>query len=379
MSHNDGVTARQLRYNCTMQPKRTPQGAGRRRASLLALAVTPGVVLAAALLAGCGSGGPDEAFARYLARLSRTLAVAPAPIAATPVAALPERRELHLDLPPGNLDTLDFLALGGCAVQTTIGKRNSSLGRLARDSQRLLLDLEYLRLAPECIDYQRARGEQALADTLEQAWMMKRRQLPAAIFNATLGGGEYREFWKGPPYPAADYPANTSSAVIASMEAVNAGVRRWLAGDFRADNRQFEILLGEVATGDGGALWQALAGQDAALAAANRILAERMARGPLCAPPIRPAAADILPNVIRTFFIGDIQPRAAALNRRYHDLLPVIGELEQLLESALPPAYRDWQSRRNARLAEWAQAPRQHVKQLQAIQQPCGTGPDPRG
>jgi hypothetical protein len=322
-------------------------------------------------LAACSGGGFEAAFEIYLARLSRTLGVAPAGIAVPPTAALPPPRELHLALAAGNLDTLDFLALSGCAVQVTIGKRNSSLGRMARDSQRLLLDLEYLQLAPACIDYQRERGDPVLADALEQAWTLKQRQLPASIYNATLASTEYRDFWKKPAYPSADYPADTGSAVIASLEAINALARRWLAGDFSADNREFEILLGEVATGDGGALLQALAAQQGALAAADRMLEQRMDRGSLCSASIRPAAADILPNVIRKFFIGGIQPRAAELNRRYHELLPPVGELEQLLVSAMPPAYRAWREQRDSQLAELTMAPRRHVEVLQAIQRPC--------
>jgi hypothetical protein len=75
-------------------------------------------------------------------------------------------------LPPGKLGALDFLAISGCEVQVTIGKRNSSLGRMAKESQRLLLELEYLALAPECIDYQRRQGRSGVADTLEQAWQL---------------------------------------------------------------------------------------------------------------------------------------------------------------------------------------------------------------
>ena len=339
------------------------------RAGALALA------LLAAVLAGCSKSGPDAAFEEYLARLARTLSIAPAQITAASTAPLPAPRELHLEIQPGNLDALDFLALSGCAVQITIGKRNSSLGRLARDSQRLLLELEYLQLAPACIDYQREQGENALADTLEQAWTLKRRQLPAAIFNATLGSSEYRQFWKKTPGASTDYPANTGSTVIASLQAINGHARRWLAGDFSADNQEFEVLLGEVATGDGGALLQALSRQDAAMAAANRLVAHRIDKGPLCSPGIRPAAADILPNVIRKYFIEGIQPRAAALNRRLHQLLPPISELEKMLGAALPPSYQRWSEQRDSELLELAQAPRRHVQLLQDIQRPCGTNP----
>ncbi|MEE4144377.1 MAG: DUF3080 family protein [Halieaceae bacterium] len=343
------------------------------RTGVLALA------LLALVMAACGVRGPDAAYDQYLGRLARTLATAPGQ-PETPVAtALPAPRELHLAIQPGNLDALDFLALSGCAVQITIGKRNSSLGRLARDSQRLLLELEYLQLAPACIDYQRERGDNALADTLQRAWTLKRRQLPASIYNATLGGAEYREFWKKSPVAAADYPANTGSAVIASLEAINGHARRWLAGDFTADNRAFEILLGEVATGDGGALLQALAVQDGALTAANHTVEARLERGPLCSPGIRPAAADILPNVIRKYFIAGIQPRAAALNRRLQELMPPVRALEQMLGTALPPPYRQWRDQRDAGLARWADAPRRHVTLLQDLQRPCGTNPGQAG
>ena len=291
----------------------------------------------------------------------------------TTIAALPPARDLRLDLAPGNIGALDFLALSGCAVQITIGKRNSSLGRMARPSQRLLLDLEFLLLAPECIAYQRRTGEEALAATLGEAWELKREQLPAQIFNATLGSSEYRAFWRT-QVPAADYPAATGSALITTLEELNSHARRWLQGDFTADNQGIELLLGKVAGGDGGTLLRALAAQASALAAADQILVARMAGGPLCGPGRRPPAADILDNVVNRFFIGAIQPRAAALNRRYHELLPPITELEQMLDPALPAAYQAWRGRRDAQFAALAEAPRRHVQTLLAIQEPCKRG-----
>ena len=94
------------------------------------------------------------------------------------------------------LDALDFLALRGCALQVTIGKRNSSLGRLAPPSQALLLDLEFLRLAPACIDQLRAQQETELADLLRSAANHKRADLPRRVFNATLGAEEFQSFWQ---------------------------------------------------------------------------------------------------------------------------------------------------------------------------------------
>ena len=322
------------------------------------------------LLAGCQAEGAAGHYDKYLTRLGRSLAVDVPVVTVRPQPRAPRPEKLRLEIRSASLDTLDFLALAGCDLQVTIGKSNSSLGRMARDSQRLLLALEYLQLAPECIDYQRARNRDELADILQQAWQLKRNQLPEMLFNATLGGIEYRAFWRVPAN-LGDYPTGTSSQVIASLRNINSHARRWLDGDYQANNRDFEILLGDIAAGDGGALLKALAEQGAWLSAGDMMLAQRGARGPLCTPGFEPAAAGILQNVVRKYFVGETQPYAAALGRRYHDLLPAITELEALLTSALPPDYRAWQQRRNSGLAELLAAPRRHVKQLKTLQQTC--------
>ncbi|MEM8564621.1 MAG: DUF3080 family protein, partial [Pseudomonadota bacterium] len=253
------------------------------------------------------------------------------------------------------------------------GKRNSSLGRLASASQRLLLELEYLQLAPACIDYLRSEGKLQLASTLQEAWQEKRAQLPSLIYNATLASPEFRRFWKTPT-GVGDYPANTGSNVLNSMAALNDNVRRWLSDDFTGDNLTLELLLSDILKGDGGALRLALAKQALALEVADGLLSARMDRGPLCAPPLRPAAADIFDTVVEKFFIAGTQPRAAALNRRYHDLYPNIAELEGLLEDTLPASYLSWQQQRDAELTRWIAAPRAHVDRIIAIQKPCKAG-----
>ncbi|QIB67581.1 DUF3080 domain-containing protein [Kineobactrum salinum] len=326
------------------------------------------------LLAGCADRNADAELQRYLQRLARPLQAAVPEVSAQAVPRMPAASALRLEITAGKLGALDFLALTGCEVQVTIGKRNSSLGLMASPSQRLLLDLEYLRLAPACIATLREQQRQALADTLAQVHELKQRQLPALIFNATLAGPEYRQLWQ-PPQVLGDYPARTGSAVLSALAAIDDSARRWLAGDYRADNLQFELQLSEVARGDGGALLKALALQAAWLRAADTLLTQRMQQGPLCSERIRPAAADILPNVITRYFIGEVQPRSAALGRRQHELLPLLRSLERRLDGVLPAAFRDWQLQREQLLRAWTAAPREHVAQLQALLEPCAANP----
>lgn len=327
--------------------------------------------LLALLATGCTRPGPEAAFDTYLDRLARPLDVTPPRFERAAIARLPRRAELRIDLPNTSLDTLDFLALTGCEVQITIGKRNSSLGRMASASQRLLLDLEYLRLAPACIEHMAGQGNTELANLLREAHRLKRQQLPARIFLATLAGPEFRSFWR-PPSALGDYPATTSSAVITALEAIAADSRRWLAGDYSADNLQFELHLSEVNKGDGGKLLRALAMQASWLATADGMLAERASEGPLCTPRIRPAAADIVPNVVRKFFVGAIQPWSAAVDRRQFQLLPPVRALESALAGALPDSYRRWREQRDTAMERWSEAPRHHVTAVQALLAPCG-------
>ena len=349
-----------MRYNKAMSPTNVIPVALRRLAALLLCLV----------LVGCAKPGPDDAFQNYLSRLARTLDQRVPDRVEPDWPRMPRVSELQLTLEGSTLDTLDFLALSGCAVQVTIGKRNSSLGRTAPPSQRLLLDLEYLELAPDCIASLEKDDESALADTLESAWQQKRAQLPARLFNATLASDEFRAFWRK-PRALQDYPAQTSSRIITALESITALARQWQAGDFSADNQGFEILLSEVAIGDGGALLWALSLQSGWLAAGDSLVAAREQVGPLCGPQLRWPEADILQTVVHKYFIGEVQPWSAAVGRRHHELMTAFRALESEMTTALPPGYLEWRDARDRYIELTTAAPQNHVAALKTLLDPC--------
>ena len=343
-------------------------------ALLLAVYLVISLALLTSLLTGCTGESEEIPYRTYLERLGRTLDIEPPAVRPSEIPLPPRVGKLRQPLPSDSLDTLDFLALTGCEVQVTIGKRNSSLGRLAAPSQRLLLELEYLRLAPACIAHLHQTDRTELANTLDKALQLKREQLPALIFNATLGGPEYRAFWRGQATPGA-YPAVDSGTAAQALSNIDQLTRQWLGGDYRADNEGFEILLSEVAGGGGGRLHRELDLQARWLAAADAALAQRMAQGPLCGTQLRHPAADILPVVVRRFFVEGIQAESAKMNGRQYQLLPPVADLETQLAGVLPDNYRQWMQARQASL-DWSNAaPRRHVELLNEIQSPCGTSP----
>jgi hypothetical protein len=156
--------------------------------------------------------------------------------------------DLRIARNPDALGTVNFMTLSGCALQTTLGKYSSKLGQGASDSQLLLLDLEYLRLAPACIEHKHKSGRTGLAKTLERARKLKHRQLPATLYNATLGNIEYQQFWHNTA-TLKTYPGQRQ-LTLSAMQAVNTLARRWLSGEYTANNMEFEINLSEIAKGN---------------------------------------------------------------------------------------------------------------------------------
>jgi len=323
-----------------------------------------------ALLGACAPGGGEERLQTYADRLQRPLDTqgASSPLQGVPIP--PRAEALQIPLAGSDLDGLDFLRLRGCALQNTVARRNSSLGRLAPPSQRLLLELAFLRDAPACIRVQEEKGNAELARLLAEALGQKRAQLPARLFNATLGSREYRDFWRSNSGLGA-YPETAGSQVVTALEQITGSAKSWLGGDFQADGAALELALGAIAQGDGGELIAALELQARTLDMLNDAIDRTIQAGPLCTPALRPANAPILRTVVQKFFIGGVQPWAADVNQRYHLLLKPIRRLEALLAEALPPAYGTWRDARDAALDQTRSAPATHVRRLQALLGPC--------
>ncbi|WP_439105519.1 DUF3080 family protein [Congregibacter sp.] len=327
-------------------------------------------VALSSLLIACSGGGQTAELANYLERLARPLNLTVGPVQVPSAPAPPRAESLRIALEGSKLDGLDFLRLRGCALQQTVARRNSSLGRVAPPSQRLLLELAFLRDAPSCVDVLLSEDRTALATVIQESIALKESQLPALIFNATLGNREYRDLWRART-AAKDYPAQTSSQVITALEQLANDAQRWMSGDYEADDVRVELALSEIARGDGGELLHALSRQAAHLTAANALIQQSLAAGPLCTENTTASAAPILRAVVSKFFIQQVQARAADINQRYYTLTAPIAELESLLSEDLPKDYQLWQKSRDASLDIGVHSASGHVAQLQSLLGVC--------
>jgi hypothetical protein len=330
------------------------------------------LLLAVALMSGC-SESSSLPLDKYLTRLGRSLD-RPIIVNAGRLPPLPRGRDLQLELQSQSIGLLDLLALGGCEISITIGNTNSSLGKLASDSQRLLLELEFLSLAPDCIDSLNPPTDAELIATLQAAMSEKRRMLPARIWNATLGGPEFRAFWKR-PRRLDTYPANTGGQILTSLARLAQLSSEWLGGNYQAGSDELERLLGDIRLGDGGALLTSLDLQRSAFAATTPAIQQRLEEAPICIGKTPSPEGKIVDNVVRKYFIGEVQPWSVQVARRRGEIMPPVLALELNLRNTMPAAYQAWSHERDELLETAADAPREHAGHLAALLESCGLRP----
>ena len=326
------------------------------------------------LLALIGCSDPDNGPAHldeYLERLSTITGVeltSSAPYEADRFD-LPEEQAPALPA-ASQIDLIDFLSLSGCELQVNLGRRNTQLGRTASPSQRLLLDLEFMDLAPECITLLRERGEGELASTLAEVSDERLTLISESIAQAVLMGPEWRLFWERPA-TLGNYPVDTNSAIAGSLSRLSDLTRGWLGGNWQASNREFELLLSDLRAGDGGALLQAHSLVSRELERANTLLTRTQSTAPLCPYGNPTDRSKALEQVVARFFVGAVQPWLVQLRQRSELLIGPVTALETPLSAALSPQYRAWVAERDHLLNNQTELIRAHIASIQATLAPC--------
>lgn len=323
------------------------------------------VWVAVLVLVACEADAPIP-ITDYTTRLARVLDVPVAETEIRPLPRLPRVRELRQSLSEDNIDLLEFLRLSGCELQSLIAERNSSLGKLAQPSQRLVYELNFLRAGSACVDTISAEyGE--LAQRLNQVLQIKKHELPVRVWDALLGGREFRSFWAR----TGDDTLMDSRSIVA-LAALQNDVRRWMSGDYQVDSVTLESSLEAVALGGGGNLiytWHRLT-QD--INQATGVLESRLGTRPLCFQDMRNPQSDVFQRVVNQFFMANIQKDVAALNRVTFALFEEVHALERLLGSAEPIAYAGWRRERDTLVERGRQAMRDHVAAIEPLFLQCG-------
>jgi len=272
--------------------------------------------------------------------------------------------------PTGSLSLIDFLSLSGCELQANIAKRNTSMGRTASPSQRLILDLEFLRLAPACVLLMHEKDEKSVADTLRENIELRSINLPARIFSATLAGPEWRTFWEQPTL-LGSYPESASGDSAQALWELSERVQRFLDHSWSAADEDIEPLLSSIRANSGGQLLAAAALQSGQLKRGNDILRRASVKDAYCKNGATTEAGTITKTVVAKYFATDVQRWSAQVSQRHYELQSALITLEAHLTATLPQTYLDWVTKRDALLHRLYVAPREHVAVINKTVNAC--------
>ena len=291
-----------------------------------------------------------------------------------------QNRSQRVDLPSdldtdslaatGSLSLIDFLSLSGCELQANIAKRNTSMGRAASASQRLILDLEFLRLAPACVTLMEEKEEDSVADTLRENIELRRINLPASIFAATLAGPEWRKFWEQPML-LGSYPESASGDSAQALWELSERVKRFLGHSWSAADEDLEPLLSTLRANSGGQLLAAAVLQSGQLKRGNEILRRASDKNTYCKNEAITEAGTITKTVVAKYFAADVQRWSAQVSQRHYEIQSALTALEAHITAALPQRYLDWVAERDALLHGLYAAPREHVAVIKKTVNAC--------
>lgn len=325
----------------------------------------------ALLVVSCSSselgGGKLE---NYVSRLSNASGI-----------PIPEGITLSLSKPPAlipppasndadSLSLIDFLALSGCELQANIAKRNTTMGRSASASQQLILDLEFMRLAPACIDKLESDEEDDIAELLRSSLTRRSDQLVYSLAQAIMGDTEWREFWRIPAL-LGDYPVNASGDVAQSLWELSQRTKRFLSGHWSPADEALEPLLATLRVDAGGQLLRAAIIQEKALVQANQILTAAQEADKYCSSGRPSEAGTITKTIVAKYFAGDVQVWSSMVSQRHYEIRGAVSDIETTLAKALSGPYAIWAQARDKRLDALFSAPRQHVSVVQTALDHC--------
>lgn len=353
------------------------------------------------LLGACGEPrSASDLWLNYRYRLGNSLqsgfTEVAAPLPANPAWRYPGRRQIRLAVEPVRVNLLAFLQLSPCELQRLIGERNSSLGRLAPESQRLLYELRFLQLAKSCLDYlqSEAGSGRELASQLRQAIAIKHRNLSRVTWNALNVSRELQSLFALSTRPLAPGELQYSPVrLMQSLDYLHFLLRDIAAGAKQVTGealleRHFQVLGSDAYAGR---LLLSLALATEHLNRITPVLRGRQLKRPLCYQRRPSPQARIVERVFHKYYIGEIQPylavlhqQAQALQRRLQQLY--LAYLENLEP---PPAYQLWwqatwavESESEAGGSVWQEFNRalsNHTRAWQGLLANCGLMPGPAG
>ncbi|WP_027672254.1 DUF3080 family protein [Rheinheimera baltica] len=284
-------------------------------------------MVALSLVACTGNNG-DKALTNYQQRLARVLdtplpngdLAAPAPLLA--------ERDLKQALPDLRIDLTDAYASRRCGLDTLIGERNSSLGKVYSASKQLSYELRFLQQLAQCLQ-QRWDSDELLAQ-LQQVYQQKQLSIDIAFNNMLLTDDTLRKELLGirKTLPLKDAPGYSETwqalSELTRLQQLIAE-QNWHAASQIDIEQQLQRLYQFNFVGR---LQFSLRLSQHQLAQLNAML-EQHNSTTLCPGGRDSEQLQILANIFGKYFIPEVQLYTVELSRYQQQLWPLLQQLYQ--------------------------------------------------
>ncbi|WP_415884075.1 DUF3080 family protein [Neptuniibacter sp. QD34_54] len=271
---------------------------------------------------GCSRDTPELVLENYLYRLSNTLDLnQPQPYLPKTRVQFPLKRERILKTTEIREGLLDVLKLKRCDLLPLIAERNSSLGKVAKPSTKLLYELNFYHLLTQCRESLRNDSaiDTELLKRVNDIHRVKRDNLPAELWNGVFTAPEMEANFSRSQtaLPLVDN-SSTQQSIEALQTLVNLTEHNLdQLGRTKPNkdhlNQAFKILHSNRS---GPAIISSLELLTYHLDQAASLLEQRNSPNtPLCRNQSPNKTARILENVFYKFYIGEVLPYLAQIDR----------------------------------------------------------------
>lgn len=316
-------------------------------------------------LTACSGYNGDKALTNYQQRLARVLDTT-APDSSLPAAAkLAEQRDLKQPLPDLRLDITDAYATRRCSLDTLIGERNSSLGKVYSASKQLSYELRFLSQLQQCLS--QSWDNTALLSQLQQVYQQKQHSIGIAFNNMLLTDDTLRKELLG---VSKTLPVNSATGISETWQALTEltllqqfiSEQNWQAASNVDIEHQLQVLYRYNTLGR---LQYSLRQSAHQLSQVNQMLTD-ISPEQLCQPRPDKQQLEILANIFNKFFIAEVQQYTVNLQSYQQQLWPLLEALyaDTPLRDALTQRFDTTLQQMRGELAE-------HVRWWQTLNSQC--------
>jgi len=286
-------------------------------------------------------------------------------------------RQNQLPVDVESINLLEFLKLNRCQLGRVVAQQNSALGKVAPPSQVMHFYRDFLIYGPPCIETLKTE-DLKLADVIDRAVTQKQFQRMNVWWNAWTGYEEWQALTSIAATPI-NYKDNTPYLSV-SLQVLDFAIqqgRGWRDGQYEYDDKSMEEQLKQLRFSESIGRWLRSAMLlIQALEKTAHVLDQRLKQQPLCVSRNDKSKSDILFNVFRKYYVGEVQPYLSKVHVYGGQISDRLDRLTQMVEP--PRSFVSWRKQIDAINHLLQDTSRRHVRLWQVTLSNCDLMPNPQ-